>query len=86
VGLVFAMWAPVLPRWIGRVPEIDLRFEPGASAPYAVVWGGVEEAVEVRSRSQRDGSQRFRLALADGSQIEVAGRPGRWRREAERID
>src|SRR6185503_11433518 len=24
VGVVFIMWSPVLPRWIGRIPELSL--------------------------------------------------------------
>jgi predicted MFS family arabinose efflux permease len=86
VGVLFALWTPVLPRWIGRVPEIDLRFERGATRPNAIVWGGVEESVEVRDDSERDGRRRYRLALADGSELEITGSPGAWHRERERTD
>jgi predicted MFS family arabinose efflux permease len=94
VGIVFLLWTPVLPRWIGGTPEIIIRFSEGAKAeewPRALVWGGVEEPVEVvRSwNEERDGVRlrRFRLALQDGSVLDVsrAEPDGRWRidREAE---
>ena len=86
VGIVFVLWAPVLPRWIGRVPQIDLRFKPGSARPYAIVWGGVEERIEVRDTEERDGRRWYRLSLADGSQLEVSGRPGSWSREREATD
>jgi MFS family permease len=79
IGVVFVLWSPVLPRWIGRVPELRIRFYEGARAeeePRAVVWGGVEEAVDVRRRwlDERDGERRtrYRLAMADGTVIEVS--------------
>jgi hypothetical protein len=68
------------------VPALDLRFAPGASQPHAIVWGGVEEAAEVRDAWERDGRRGYRLALADGSEIEVSGSPGAWIREHERTD
>ena len=86
VGVVFVLWTPVLPRWVRGVPALDLRFEPGAARPHAIVWGGVEESVEVRDAWERDDRLGFRLALADGSELEVAGRPGAWLREHEGID
>jgi MFS family permease len=79
VGIAFVLWTPVLPRWIGRVPEISLRFYEGARAeeePRAVVWGGVEESVEVERRAleEVDGVRRtrYRLRLQDGSVLDVA--------------
>jgi len=79
VGLVFVAWAPVLPRWIGRIPELDLRFYAGGRAeedPRAVVWGGVEEPVEVERQAieEIDGLRRrtYRLRMRDGTAIEVA--------------
>jgi predicted MFS family arabinose efflux permease len=79
VGIVFLLWAPVLPRWIGRVPEISLRFYAGARAdeePRAIVWGGVEEAVEVERRSleESDGVRRtrYRLRMQDGTTVDVS--------------
>ena len=47
---MFLLWTPVLPRWIGRTPEIVIRFSEGAKAeewPRALCVGGVEEPVEV---------------------------------------
>lgn len=79
VGIAFVLWTPVLPRWIGGVPELTLRFYEGARAeeePRAVVWGGVEESVEVERRAleESDGvrRRRFRLRLQDGSVLDVA--------------
>jgi MFS family permease len=79
IGVVFLLWTPVLPRWIGRVPEIAIRFYEGGrgeEVPRAVVWGGVEEDVEVvRGRlDERDGERRmrYRLAMQDGTVIEVS--------------
>jgi predicted MFS family arabinose efflux permease len=83
VGMVFVAWTPVLPRWVGRVPGIDLRFTGGAPQPTAIVWGGVEESVQVRRAWERDGRRCFRLVMADGSEIEVSGGPGQWRRDDE---
>jgi predicted MFS family arabinose efflux permease len=83
IGAVFVAWTPVLPRWVGRVPGIDLRFTDGDHEPTSIVWGGVEEAVQVRRAWEREGRQSFRLVLADGSEIEVSGRSGQWRRDAE---
>jgi predicted MFS family arabinose efflux permease len=95
VGVVFLLWAPAVGRWYGREPEIAIRFYAGGRAdevPRSIVWGGVEEPVEVlrTQREERNGERRltFRLALADGTELDVS-RPepdGRWRldREADR--
>jgi MFS family permease len=92
VGVVFILWSPVLPRWIGRVPELTLRFYEGSRAeedPRAVVWGGVEETVEVEQRSleETDGVRRtrYRLRMLDGTTIEVskAEPDGVWQLERE---
>ena len=92
VGVVFILWSPVLPRWIGRVPELTLRFYEGSRAeedPRAVVWGGVEETVEVEQRSleETDGVRRtrYRLRMLDGTTIEVskAEPDGAWQLERE---
>ncbi len=79
VGVAFLLWAPVLPRWIGRTPDIRIRFYEGARAeeePRSVVWGGVEEDVEIERRwlDERDGERRmrYRLAMRDGTVIEVS--------------
>jgi predicted MFS family arabinose efflux permease len=95
VGIVFLLWTPVLPRWIGRTPDIVIRFSEGARAdewPRALVWGGVEEPVEVvRSWNEdRDGvrMRRFRLALPDGSVLDVSRvePDGVWHIEREAED
>ena len=92
VGVVFILWSPVLPRWIGRIPELSLRFYEGARAeeePRAVVWGGVEETVEVERRSleEADGVRRtrYRLRMLDGTTIEVSKvePDGAWTLERE---
>lgn len=91
-GLVFLAWAPVVPRWIGRSPDLEVRFYEGARAeewPRSIVRGGVEEGVDVvRSwREERDGIRLacFRLALRDGTVVDVSkpedGR--RWRLDRE---
>jgi MFS family permease len=79
IGVVFLLWSPILPRWLSRAPEIRVRFYAGARAdeePRSVVWGGVEEDVEVIRRwlDERDGQRRmrYRLALADGTEIEIS--------------
>ncbi len=92
VGLVFLAWTPVLPRWIGRIPELDLRFYAGGradEAPRAVVWGGVEETVEVERRAleETDGVRRsrYRLRMQDGTVIDVSKvePDGAWSLERE---
>jgi MFS family permease len=92
VGVLFLAWSPVLPSWLARIPEIRLKFYEGGKAeevPRSIVWGGVEEPVQVEASwlEERDGQRLtcFRLALADGSTIEVS-RPepaGNWRIERE---
>jgi MFS family permease len=79
IGAAFLLWAPVLPRWIARTPELVIRFYEGAKAeewPRAVRWGGVEERVEVQRSwlEERDGKRLacYRLALEDGTIIEVS--------------
>jgi MFS family permease len=92
IGVVFILWSPVLPRWIGRVPELSIRFYEGGRAeeePRAVVWGGVEEPVEVERRSldETDGIRRmrYRLRMLDGTVIEVSRiePDGAWALERE---
>lgn len=79
VALTFLLWAPVLPAWIRRVPEIRLRFYAGAAGeewPRSIRWGGVEEPVEVVRSAfvEREGVRRrtFRLALEDGTVLDVS--------------
>jgi MFS family permease len=92
IGVVFILWTPVLPRWIGRAPEIAIRFYEGGrgeEVPRAVVWGGAEEAVDVQRGwlDERDGQRRmrYRLAMADGTVIEVSrgGSDPAWRLDRE---
>ena len=92
IGVAFLLYSPVLPRWLARVPEISLRFYEGARAeevPRAVVWGGVEERVEVEREwlEERDGERRrcFRLTLEDGTVLQVsrAEPDGSWRLDRE---
>ncbi len=95
VGIMFLLWAPVLPRWIGRTPSVTIRFYEGAKAeerPTVIVWGGVEEPVDVvRSwREERDGvpMSGYRLALQDGTVLDVTRvePDGGWRIEREAED
>jgi MFS family permease len=79
VGIAFVLWAPVLPRWIGNVPELRIRFYEGGRAeeePRALTWGAVDEKVTVQRRwlDERDGERRmrYRLALGDGTVVEVS--------------
>jgi MFS family permease len=94
VGIAFALWTPVLPRWLRGRGEIELRFYAGARAdewPRVVVWGGVEERVRVLRTwlDERDGDRlrRYRLAMEDGAVIEVSRREGdgdgAWRLDRE---
>jgi len=92
VGVVFLLWSPVLPRWLAQAPQVLVRFYAGGRAdeePRAIVWGGVEEDVEVQRRwlDERDGERRmrYRLALADGTVVEIskADADRGWRLERE---
>lgn len=94
IGLAFVLWTPALPAWIGRVPEIRLRFVEDGRAeewPRTIEWGGVEEPVAVLRSGvvERNGIRlrSFRLSMADGSTVDVerAETEDRWRlvREAE---
>jgi predicted MFS family arabinose efflux permease len=92
VGVGFVLWSPVLPRWISRTSDLLIRFYEGGRAeeePRSVVWGGIEEAVEVRRGwlDERDGERRmrYRLAMRDGTVIEVSRgeAESRWRLDRE---
>jgi len=80
IGVVFILWAPVLPLWLRHAPAaIRLLFYEGGKAeewPRAVSWGDVEEPVEVvRSATvERDGTRfrTFRLSLKDGTVLDVS--------------
>jgi predicted MFS family arabinose efflux permease len=92
VGIAFLLWAPIVGRWYGREPELNIRFYAGGRAdevPRSIVWGGAEEGVDVVRtwREERDGARRlaFRLALTDGTELDVS-RPepnGPWRLDRE---
>ena len=69
--------------WYGREPEFRIHFYAGARAdevPRSIVWGG-EEPVEVVRTWRENGTGCgvvFRLALADGTELDVSsGRRGR---------
>jgi MFS family permease len=92
IGLFFIAWAPVLPRWISRSPDIELEFYAGGKAdesPRFVRWGGVREAVTVdRSWVEERNEERFvcfRLVLEDGTRLDVRRGEGdeRWQIERE---
>lgn len=92
VGMAFVAWSPVLPLWIGRIPELSIRFYEGGRAeeqPRAVVWGGVEETVQVErgSLEETDGVRRmrYRLRMQDGTIIQVSKvePDGAWTLERE---
>jgi MFS family permease len=79
VGVLFVVWAPVLPRWIGGVPVIRPLFVEGGRAeewPRAIRWGAAEEPVEViRSWIDERGDGRFRcfrIRLDDGSVLDIS--------------
>ena len=92
VGIAFLLWTPVIVRWYGREPALTIRFYAGGRAdetPRSIVWGGAEEPVDVVRtwREEREGERRlaFRLALADGTELDVS-RPepdGPWRLDRE---
>lgn len=94
VGIAFLIWSPLLPALVRGIPAFSVRFSEGGRAeewPSAVIWGGGEEEAEVIRTAlvEQDGQRlrTFRLALADGSVVDVA-KPepdGDWRvvREAE---
>jgi len=81
VGVVFVLWTPVLPRLVGRRPQIDLELDD-AGSPVALQWGAAREPVLVLAA---DGA-RYRLQLEDGSEIDVrrAERAPGWRVLRER--
>jgi Major Facilitator Superfamily len=92
VGVLFLAWTPWILRWLRRSATIDVRSYAGSRAdetPRSVMMGGEEMAVEVERswREERAGARLlcFRLALPDGSRIEVsrteAGGPWRLDRE-----
>jgi MFS family permease len=93
VGVLFILWAPILPRWIGGVPVIRPIFVEGGRAeewPRAIRWGAAEEPVVVLRAwiEEREGGRQrcFRIRLGDGSVLDI-GRPepdGVWTIDRER--
>jgi predicted MFS family arabinose efflux permease len=92
VGIAFLLWTPIVGRWYGREPELTIRFYAGGRAdevPRSIVWGGAEEPVDVVRtwREERDGARwlAFRLALTDGTELDVSRREpdGPWRLDRE---
>jgi MFS family permease len=91
IGLAYLAWAPIPLAWLRRPRWVDLRFYAGGKAdetPRAIAIGGEEEAVEVVGSWQeelvgrsRHRQRRFRLAVPDGSRVDVVQSEGetRWR-------
>jgi MFS family permease len=81
IGIVFILWAPVLPWLVSHRPQIDLRMDE-AGAPTWLHWGAAAEPVTVLAANALG----YRLELQDGSVIDVrkaAQAPG-WRVLRER--
>lgn len=70
VGAIFLAWAPFLPWRLAREPQIEVREEGGV--PVEIHWGGVLEPVTVRHEWDDGGRRCLRLALADGTVIDVS--------------
>ena len=95
VGAAYLLWSPVVPWWTSRPQRVRLRFYEGGRAeevPRAVSFAGEEQEVEPEQSwvEERNGvrRRRFRLRLADGSRMEIAGASdgGRWLLERELPD
>jgi MFS family permease len=81
-GLVFLLWAPVLPRLLSRTPAVgrmvEVRFYAGGRAdevPRSIILDGVEQPVQVgRSWREERGRERvlvYELRLPDGSAVRI---------------
>jgi MFS family permease len=66
VGVVFLLWAPVLPWLVSHRPQIDLHMNE-AGMPTSLEWGAASEPVTVLAASALG----YRLELEDGSVIDV---------------
>jgi predicted MFS family arabinose efflux permease len=93
IGAAYVLYAPVLPWWLRRRSELEVRTYSGGRADdevRSVVLGGEESAVTVERswREERAGSRLlcFRLRLDDGSRIEISREDepiGPWRLDRE---
>ncbi len=84
VGIVFILWAPVLPLWLRGHPEIVVHLDEDG-APERVIWGGVSERVEAVLETPRAG--RFRVRLADETVLVIGrGAGGEWEIDEEISD
>lgn len=83
VGLVFLAWAPVLPWRLSREPQIQVREQDGV--PVEIRWGGVLEPVVLRHAWDDAGRRCLRLAMADGTVVDVsqATASGEWSLDRE---
>ena len=82
VGVLFVLWSPVLPRWLARTPQIDVVLEEGS--PVRIRWGDVEEPVTVRHAWTGAEDRRcFRLALQDGTVVDVSATSTGWSLDRE---
>ena len=82
MGVLFLLWSPVLPRWLARTPQIDVVLE--ADRPVRIVWGDVEEPVTVRHAWTGAGDRAcFRLALQDGTVVDVSRGAEGWSLDRE---
>ncbi len=80
VGVLFLAWSPVLPRWLARAPELRLEFHDGdRTRPIRIVWGGVTEPVEVVASDPTAHPPSFRLAMRDGTTVDVRRDGHDWR-------
>ena len=80
VGVLFLAWSPVLPRWLARAPELRLEFQDGdRTRPIRIVWGGVTEPVEVVASDPTAHAPSFRLAMRDGTTVDVRRDGHDWR-------
>jgi len=79
IGIAFLLYSPVLPLWLRRTSDLEVRTYSGGRPDEqvrSIVLGGEESQVEVEKtwREQR-GSELllcFRLRLGDGTRIEIS--------------
>jgi MFS family permease len=88
VGVAFLLWSPVLARWLRGVPELTLEWADAVeTTPVAIRWGAAHEEVTPVTDRTVGGRRQLRLALRDGTLLDVS-RPdgGDWRIDRERDD